>query len=97
MTGISTILALVMLPLNLYLYSPMIFNSNDEVDFVELLDFGALATSLVVVFSAIGLGIFFSVKVDNHNFHIFANRVRSFMADIIFYHVSYSLCTIWTT
>jgi len=78
MTGISTILALVMLPLNLYLYSPMIFNSNDEVDFVELLDFGALATSLVVVFSAIGLGIFFSVKVDNHNFHIFANRLGSF-------------------
>lgn len=74
MTAISTVLAVVMLPLNLYMYTPLIFNKED-IEVTEILDFGALITSLCVVFGAIGLGIFASSKVHNHNFHIFANRV----------------------
>ena len=76
MTGISTILAIIMLPINLAIYAPLALNDN-EVNVMEMLDFGTLLTSIVVVFSAIGMGIMFSVKIDNHNFHIFANRVRT--------------------
>lgn len=78
MTAISTVLAVVMLPLNLYIYAPAVLNNNaDEVDVSEILDFGALMTSLCVVFSAIGMGLFASDKIDNHNFHIAANRFGS--------------------
>lgn len=77
MTAISTVLAVVMLPLNLYIYVPLVFN-NGDVDVVEILDFRALMTSLVVVFSAIGLGIFASGKVTHPKFHIYANWVSSF-------------------
>mmetsp|Transcript_2092 Transcript_2092/g.4522 ORF Transcript_2092/g.4522 Transcript_2092/m.4522 type:complete len:410 (+) Transcript_2092:193-1422(+) len=76
MTAISTVLAVVMLPLNLSIYAPLVFNNN-EVNVMEILDFRALLASLIVVFSAIGLGIFASCKVANHNFHIFANRFGS--------------------
>lgn len=77
MTAISTVLAVVMLPLNLSIYAPLIFNNND-VNVMEILDFRALLTSLFVVFSAIGLGIFASCKVhESHTFHIFANRFGS--------------------
>ena len=75
MTAISTILAIIMLPLNLAIYTPLIFNGDNGVVVTEMLDFGTLVTSICVVFGAIGAGIMASVKIDNHNFHIFANRV----------------------
>ena len=75
MTAISTILAIIMLPLNLAIYTPLIFKGEDDVKVTEMLDFGTLVTSICVVFGAIGAGIMASVKIDNHNFHIFANRV----------------------
>lgn len=77
MTAISTILAVVMLPLNLYIYTPLAFN-DDQVDVMEILDFRALTTSLIVVISAIGLGIFASDKVPHPQFHVYANRFGSF-------------------
>lgn len=91
MTAISTVLAVVMLPLNLYIYTPAVFKNENQVDMVEILDFGALMTSLIVVFTAIGLGIFASEKVDNHNFHIFANRVSVISLHTIF-HCMHSPC-----
>ena len=75
MTAISTILAIIMLPLNLAIYTPLIFKGDNDVKVTEMLDFGTLVTSICVVFGAIGAGIMASVKIDNHNFHIFANRV----------------------
>ncbi|KAL7530925.1 hypothetical protein ACHAXR_003751 [Thalassiosira sp. AJA248-18] len=78
MTAISTVLAVIMLPLNLYIYVPMVFNNNDEVNVVEILDFRALMTSLLVVFSGIGLGIFASGRVTHPKFHVYANWFGSF-------------------
>lgn len=75
MTAISTILAVIMLPLNLYIYVPRVFNNNDDIDVFEILDFRALMTSLVVVFSGIGLGIFASGRVTHPKFHVYANWV----------------------
>lgn len=77
MTAISTLLAIVMLPLNLYLYTPMAFN-DDQIDVFAVLDFSALVTSLIVVVSAVCLGIFVSEKVEHPGFHIYANRFGSF-------------------
>jgi len=77
MTAISTILAIVMLPLNLYIYIPLAFN-DDEVDVLAILDFSALMNSLLVVISAISLGIFASDKVPHRKFHVYANRFGSF-------------------
>ena len=78
MTAISTILAIIMLPLNLAIYTPLIFKGDNDVKVTEMLDFGTLVTSIFVVFGAIGAGIMASVQIDNHNFHIFANRVSCF-------------------
>jgi len=79
MTAISTVLAVIMLPLNLYIYVPMIFN-NDDIDVFEIINFQALMTSLIVVFAAIGLGIFASERGEriHPDFHIHANRFGSF-------------------
>lgn len=80
MTAISTLLAIIMLPLNLAIYTPMIFNGDDDaqLNVYETIDFGSLMTSIFVVFGAIGSGVLASIKVDNHNFHIWANRLGSF-------------------
>ena len=106
MTAISTILAVVMLPLNLYIYTPLAFN-DDQVDVMEILDFRALTTSLIVVISAIGLGIFASDKVPHPQFHVYANRVRdvsyhtfiscvySLLTEYISYPLSNQYCTVW--
>ena len=74
MTAISTLLSVVMLPLNLLLYTR--FSYNDDV--VSNLDWGSLFTALVVVISAIGLGLFASAKVKSHRFNKNVNRVGNF-------------------
>jgi len=71
MTAISTILSIVMLPLNLMLYTKY---SYDD-DIVEILDWTALFTSLVVVIGAIGLGLFCSAKIHSHRFNVFCNKM----------------------
>ncbi len=74
MTAISTIVAIVMLPLNLMIYSKLAFNQADN-DFVNIIDFGPLFTSLIVVFAAISLGIVATDKIDSHKFNVRANGV----------------------
>lgn len=71
MTSISTILAMVLLPLNLYVYSWLAF--GDEVDVMRMLDFRELATSLAVVISAVTIGVMASTKKKSHNFNVHAN------------------------
>jgi len=105
MTAISTILAIIMLPLNLAIYTPLIFKGEDDVKVTEMLDFSTLVTSICVVFGAIGAGIMASVKIDNHNFHIFANRVscvicvclvRCLLVAYLTHHFScISICIAW--
>ena len=60
-----------MLPLNLMLYTKY---SYDD-DIVEILDWTALFTSLVVVIGAIGLGLFCSAKIHSHRFNVFCNKM----------------------
>ncbi|KAL7552885.1 hypothetical protein ACHAWF_016130 [Thalassiosira exigua] len=78
MTAISTILSVIMLPLNLYFYIPKAFSNSDDVDVFGILDFGSLMTSILVVFGAIGSGIYASDKVKHPKFHVYANRVGTF-------------------
>ena len=78
MTAVSTVLALVMLPLNLVLYVPLAF--DEDVDVLEVLDLRALATSLVVVVGAVVLGIAASAServARTPDFHVYANRVSA--------------------
>lgn len=90
MTAISTIVAIVMLPLNLMIYSKLAFNQADT-DFVHMIDFGPLFTSLVVVFAAISLGIIATDKIDSHNFNLQANRVSQLHQEAITNFLIYGL------
>ena len=56
MTAISTLLSIIMLPLNLLLYSR--FSYDDDV--IAVLDWMSLFVALVVVIGAITLGLFCS-------------------------------------
>mmetsp|Transcript_11337 Transcript_11337/g.17439 ORF Transcript_11337/g.17439 Transcript_11337/m.17439 type:complete len:418 (+) Transcript_11337:134-1387(+) len=76
MTSISTVLAMVMLPLNLYVYSSLAF--GDEVDVMRMLDFKELATSLAVVITAVTIGVMASTKKKSHNFNVHANYLGTF-------------------
>lgn len=71
MTAISTILALGMLPLNIYIYSQLSFSSN----VVNELDWQGLGISLVVVVSAITAGLFSSWKFTQAKFRKIANLI----------------------
>ena len=61
MTAISTILSIGMLPLNVFIYSKLAY-SNDVLD---TLDWTSLGISLIVVVTAITLGIAVSYKYGN--------------------------------
>ena len=74
MTAISTLLSVVMLPLNLLLYTR--FSYEDDV--VSNLDWASLFTALAVVISAITLGLFASAKVKSHRFNMISNRLGNF-------------------
>lgn len=76
MTSISTILAMVMLPLNLCVYTSLAF--GDEVDVIRMIDFKQLATSLAVVISAVTIGVIASTKMKSHNFNVHANYLGTF-------------------
>jgi len=70
-TAISTIVSLVMLPLNLFLYSILAFDDNvaDDISFVTLFE------SIGVVIIAIGLGTYMSMKENSHRFNMYANKL----------------------
>lgn len=87
MTAISTLMSVVLMPLNLLVYSRYAFadanvveeNSDAEEEggnaVVQSIDFMALFISLSVVISAIGLGLLASAKVHSYKFNILANRL----------------------
>jgi predicted Na+-dependent transporter len=74
MTAISTLLSVIMLPLNLLLYTRYSY----EDDVVSQLDWASLFTALAVVISAIILGLFVSAKVKSHRFNKISNRCGNF-------------------
>ena len=89
MTAISTLLSVVMLPINLLIYSKYAFDD----DVIGNLQWGSLFTSLVVVISAISLGLFASDRLNSHNFNIHANKVNlSFQGKVVVFHKLYFCC-----
>ena len=74
MTAISTLVSVVMLPVNLLLYTKTSFDA----DVVSQLDWGSLFISIAVVTSAIGLGLFTSAYIQSFTFNLFANKVGNF-------------------
>jgi sodium/bile acid cotransporter 2 len=71
MTAISTLLSIGMLPLNVYIYSRITYGD----DILNTLDWYGLVISLVVVISAITLGLLSSWKFDNEHFQNIANKI----------------------
>lgn len=70
MTAVSTILSIFMLPLNLYIYTKSAYDS----DVLQLVDWASLFNALLIVLSAISLGILCSYKLHNHTFNRIANQ-----------------------
>jgi predicted Na+-dependent transporter len=71
MTTMSTLLSVIMLPVNLVLYASTTY--SDEV--VKSLDWKALFVSLVVVIGGIFLGLLCSATVNSPRFNLIANKV----------------------
>ena len=74
MTAISTLLSVILMPLNLLLYCKYSY----EADVVQSLDFNSLFIALTVVISAIGLGLTASAKVHSYKFNILANKLGNY-------------------
>ncbi|KAL7541230.1 hypothetical protein ACHAXR_011248 [Thalassiosira sp. AJA248-18] len=74
MTAISTIMSVVLMPLNLLMYCKYAYHA----DVVASLDFNSLFIALTVVISAIGLGLGASAKVHSYRFNILANKVGNY-------------------
>lgn len=72
MTAISTILSVVMLPLNLLLYTSIAYKGDNV---VSQLDWKALFVALLLVISAIVLGIYASNRFKSKVFHRRANAM----------------------
>lgn len=71
MTAISTILSILMLPLNLLIYTK--FSYDDDV--LANLDWTALFLALVIVIGAIALGLTCSAKIQSRKFNKMANHI----------------------
>jgi predicted Na+-dependent transporter len=69
MTAISTMLSIIMLPINLMMYAKFSF----EADVVAALNWRSLFIALAVVIGAIILGLFTSYMVHSHSFNKLAN------------------------
>jgi len=74
MTGISTLLSVVMLPLNLVIYTTRTY--SDEV--VNALDWFALFLSLIVVLGGITSGVLTSAWCNSTRFNLMANKLGNF-------------------
>ena len=72
MTAISTMISLLMLPLNLLLYAKLTY----EEDILGSIDWVALFVSLAVVILAITSGLYVSAKLNSFKINILANKVR---------------------
>jgi hypothetical protein len=71
MTGISTLLSVVMLPLNLIIYTSGSYSN----EVVNALDWFALFLSLVVVIGGIAAGVLSSAWCNSTRFNLLANKV----------------------
>lgn len=71
MTAISTLLAPIMMPLNVWLYASISYND----DVVQTMDWGALIGALLIVMLAIGAGLWASAVVQTAEFHLLMNRI----------------------
>ena len=71
MTAISTILSVFMLPANLLLYTQLCYHA----DVLGNLDWTALFTALVIVMTAITLGLLCSAKIHSRRFNKAANHL----------------------
>lgn len=74
MTAISTIVSMVIMPLNLLLYSKFTF----EAHVVESLDWTSLFISLIVVTMAICLGLTCSAYAHSFAFNVIANKLGNY-------------------
>lgn len=74
MTGISTLLSVVMLPLNLVIYTTGSYGSQ----VVQALDWFALFLSLVVVIGGIAGGVLSSAWCNSTRFNLLANKLGNF-------------------
>jgi predicted Na+-dependent transporter len=74
MTAISTLLSVVMLPVNLVLYATSSYSSA----VVKSLDWSALFISLIVVIGGISSGLICSAFYNSHRFNLFANKMGNF-------------------
>jgi predicted Na+-dependent transporter len=71
MTTLSTILAILTLPVNLIIYTSLAY----EADITQQLDWASLFTALAVVISAVCLGLYASYRSSSLHFNVIANRV----------------------
>lgn len=71
MTGLSTFLSVIFLPLNLVIYASTSYSS----EVVDSLDWAGLILSLVVVLGGIASGIFMSYLRNSTRFNLLANKV----------------------
>jgi len=71
MTAISTVLSCVALPVNLLLYANFSYNA----DVTQDLDWVSVFVALVIVISAIALGLYMSHKSHSYKFNMLANKV----------------------
>ncbi|MGK3740354.1 MAG: putative Na+-dependent transporter [Bacillariaceae sp.] len=88
MTSVSSLLSIVLLPANLFLYGFLAYGvilveddddgeNNDAVNIVSSLDFGAIFITLGVVMGAILSGLFLGYRFDSNQFHKRANYFGS--------------------
>jgi len=86
MTSVSSILSILLLPLNLFFYTWLAYGvidsgneqeEGEDINVLKSLDFGGIFISLGVVMSAIVLGLFCGYKFDNAEFHQRANTFGS--------------------
>ena len=85
MTAISTLMSVVLMPINLLLYTKYAFEAADAEngggggdEVVHSMDFISLFIALIVVISAIGLGLLASAKIHSYKFNIIANRMGNY-------------------
>ena len=71
MTGISTLMSIIMLPLNLVIYTTQSYSN----DVVNALDWFALFLSLIVVLGGITSGVLTSAWMNSTRFNLLANKL----------------------
>lgn len=74
MTAISTLMSVIMLPLNLLIYAKLTFKE----DVVGSIDWVSLFVSIAVVILAISAGLYVSARMKSFRINILANKMGNF-------------------